>query len=160
MEVVMPNYKGHIAGGCIAYGIFLMSLRTLFLLKPTPLASFEWFLCTLAGALFPDIDTKSKGQKYFYWIIFGLLLMFFYKKQWHAFPIMSFILVFPMLSRHRGLFHTLWFIIAMPLGIWFFLYSMHIKMAQLLFFDVVFFIAGAISHVWLDVGLRRMLALR
>ena len=59
----MSNYRGHLIGACIVYSviIFVLSFHTKSFITLT-----EWLLCTLLGSLFPDIDTKSKGQKLFY----------------------------------------------------------------------------------------------
>jgi hypothetical protein len=68
----MANYKGHLIGGAVAYSIFLFVGR---LHNMSFYTVLEWLLFSLAGALFPDIDTKSKGQKLFYWF---LLFFFFF----------------------------------------------------------------------------------
>ncbi|MGC2310143.1 MAG: hypothetical protein WA432_00805 [Candidatus Babeliaceae bacterium] len=58
----MPSYKGHLLGGLVVYSIALLFMATTL----SWLTKGEWLLCTLFGALFPDIDIKSKGQKLFY----------------------------------------------------------------------------------------------
>ena len=74
----MPGYKGHLVGGAVAYGVTVYLLRSL---NPTAITLVEWFVCTLAGALFPDVDTKSKGQKYFYSVLWMVHLgLFFFEK--------------------------------------------------------------------------------
>jgi len=150
----MPGYKGHLVGGAIAYGI------TLIVMYPYCSSVFiaaQWLGCTLAGSLFPDIDIKSKGQKYFYWgiaLVFGILIAM---QQFKLLAACSICSVLPMLVNHRGLFHRVWFIIAVPFGCWVIISSYYPLYTQSLFFYAMFFTIGAFSHVWLDLGLRQML---
>lgn len=154
----MPNYKGHIAGGCIAYGI---TLYISFLLCPSvKLAqTIEWLACALAGALFPDIDIKSKGQKYFYRAIFVILIVLSLQARIDLFMVVSIGAIVPMLVRHRGLFHNLWFLMALIGSNWFFFSTQFPHLSERLFADMIFFLAGIISHLWLDKGLWRMIRL-
>jgi len=66
----MPGYKGHLVGGTVAYGLLFFGLVGVVVKQPSMLTAGEWLLFALAGSLFPDIDIKSKGQKYFYYVIF------------------------------------------------------------------------------------------
>ncbi len=150
----MPGYKKHLAGGTVAYAITLYALRYL---QPSMFTAAQWFLCSLAGSLFPDIDIKSKGQKLFYWLILMLLLVLLATKQFESIAILSIISVVPMLVKHRGLFHQLWFIIACPMVIAFFISLWLPLYTVLILWDALFFIVGAISHLWLDLGFKRMI---
>jgi membrane-bound metal-dependent hydrolase YbcI (DUF457 family) len=152
--MIMPNYKGHLAGGCVAYGIMLYALSNY---DPTPTVAIEWLGCTLAGSLFPDIDTKSKGQKLFYAVILLVLLTLVVKEQFLLFVCISMGSFLPMLVHHRGLFHRLWFILFMAYGLWLAADYYVPHYADTLFYDLVFFVTGAISHIWLDLGLRKMI---
>ncbi|MCX5922487.1 MAG: metal-dependent hydrolase [Candidatus Dependentiae bacterium] len=149
----MPGYKGHLVGGLIVGGLGLYVVQSL---QPTYMAMAEWVLCALAGALFPDIDIKSKGQKVFYrflLVLFGFLLI---KGHIQIFILMSVLAVVPMIVRHRGLFHKLWFVVGFPTIVALCITAYFPDYRSILFYDVSFFIAGAVSHLWLDVGLRRM----
>lgn len=152
----MPGYKGHLVGGTVAFGI------TLFLLRSYCSSMFtagRWLGCALAGSLFPDIDVKSKGQKYFYWVILLAVIVIIMQRRFEWLAMVSVLSVTPMLVKHRGIFHRLWFVIALPITFWLGTHFYSPVFAQGVFFDVLFFIAGAISHLWLDVGPRRMLRL-
>jgi hypothetical protein len=145
--VLMPNYRGHVFGGCVVYVAVLAILNSYCISGFTAL---EWFLCTFAGALFPDIDTKSRGQKYFYWLVLVTLLFLIYRERFDLLAIISVCVTLPLLSKHRGIFHHFWFVTLVPLGIWFFIRSFRPDLSDQLLFDTVFFIAGALSHLWLD----------
>ena len=68
----MPQYKSHLIGGLIFYGIilFIFSLG-----KVAWTTQIYWLSATLAGSLFPDIDIKSKGQHLFFKILLLLLIL-------------------------------------------------------------------------------------
>lgn len=150
----MPGYKGHLVGGALTYGAALYLMVGA--LPPHGVMA-EWLICTLAGALFPDIDVKSKGQKLFYWVVLAVLLLVLYKGRHEFFILISILATVPMLVKHRGLFHKLWFVIAFPLGVATALGFYFPAYSAALMIDVLFFIAGAVSHLWLDLGLKRML---
>lgn len=157
----MSSYKGHLGGGVLAFvGLYyLLSClhSTSSYAHPSFCKLVEWLTCTLLGALFPDIDIKSKGQKLFYWALFPLVVSLFICQRYTHLFVISSIALLPMMTRHRGLFHKLWFIMLITalfvilLTTWFPAYT------KTILFDTLFFIVGVISHLWLDLGLRRML---
>jgi membrane-bound metal-dependent hydrolase YbcI (DUF457 family) len=150
----MPGYKGHLVGGCVAFGITLYVLRSV---SPGCAVMGEWLLCTLAGSLFPDIDVKSRGQNYFYKFLLVILAFLLLQGSIQLFIVLSILAFIPMLVRHRGLFHQLWFIISFPLFVVMVLSAYFPQYGTILLFDVFFFIVGAISHLWLDLGMRKMM---
>lgn len=149
----MPNYKGHLMGGAIAYAL---GLYLLYAYCPSLLIAAEWFLCALAGALFPDVDVKSKGQKYFYWVMVALIVVVAKSKRYDLLVFVSLFSLLPMLVRHRGIFHQLWFIVAIALGTWSLCTLYAPSAGSRLCYDLIFFVVGAISHLWLDLGWRRI----
>jgi len=152
----MPNYKGHLVGGTIGFGliIFLCSLHV------APCATLvEWFTCVLAGSLFPDIDTKSKGQKIFYLLLCAAMLICALQKKFTLLGCFIVAGMLPLLSKHRGLFHNLWFIIATLIIIVIYMTSLYPSAYKRIVYDAGFFLFGVMSHLYLDVGMRRMLRL-
>lgn len=150
----MPNYKGHLAGGAIAYGLTAGLLLSV--CHPSFFTTIEWLLFALAGALFPDIDIKSKGQKLFYWVLLGMYIFLIARNHFEIIALLSVISIVPMLVKHRGVFHRLWFIVLIP-TMTAFCISLYVpSYAIIIFFDTIFFITGAISHLWLDMGFKRM----
>lgn len=150
----MPNYKGHIVGGTLAFALLLYVLRNY---NPSALTILEWYLFTIIGALFPDIDIKSKGQKLFYQIVFLVIIFLLVKQHVQAVAFISFIALSPLLVRHRGITHSLWFIALLScVGILFALIHLP-AYVSIIGFDTLFFFAGAVSHLWLDLGFWRML---
>ena len=151
----MPNYKSHLSGGSIAFAITLLFVVPHF--NPSPLTLAEWLLFALAGSLFPDIDIKIKGQRYFYWLLFPLFILLAATKRFITLAILSILALLPMISKHRGLFHRTWFIVGAPFAAWYVATLYFPALSNALYFDVLFFVIGALSHIWLDVGLKKML---
>ena len=148
----MSGYKGHIAGGIISYVLLMPLILTYH--TPSPLINVSWLLAAIAGSLFPDIDIKSKGQKLFYWCIAIIIAFLIAHQEMIAVGWISLASMLPILVRHRGLFHALWFIIACPCAVaW--VIACYIPVYTIIVFShTCFFIAGAVSHLYLDFGLR------
>ena len=143
----MPNYKGHLIGGVATFTLFFLLLHSF---CSSLLTAAGWLVFTLAGSLFPDIDIKSKGQKYFYRLV---LLLFIILIIGHKFELMccfSFIAITPMLARHRGIFHRVWFLVIVSFSAWMVMSCVMPHFTDQLFFNSLFFLAGALSHVLLD----------
>lgn len=153
----MPSYKGHLSGGFFIYLLVLYVILNHYSI--TMATGLEWLLFTLAGSLFPDIDVKSKGQKLFYTIALFLSVLLLVFEHFQALIILGFLCLVPILVRHRGIFHRLWFVILVPTLIAIFLCSYMPHCNRIILFDTFFFIVGAVSHLWLDLGLKRMFRL-
>ena len=104
----MSNYKGHVAGGVVAFAMLVAFINTS---TCSWMRLAEWFVFALGGALFPDIDIKSKGQKIFYRLL--LIAMLFLLLQQRIIPVLFLGVtgVLPMVVKHRGIFHHPWFIV-------------------------------------------------
>ncbi|MBI2345141.1 metal-dependent hydrolase [Candidatus Dependentiae bacterium] len=143
----MPSYRVHLVGGFVTY------LGILQLFKNIPFSGFtilQGLIFCLLGALFPDIDVKSKGQKIFYSMLLVLLLWLLYKKMYCLFAVMSLLGIIPILVRHRGIFHHIWFLFSMVV-----IFTLVIKnwcgsFENMMLYNCWFFFAGTISHVFLD----------
>ncbi len=156
----MPGYRKHLVGGAAAFGLTYAVLLLTKQAAPSMLTAGQWLCCALAGSLFPDIDVKSKGQNYFYWLIALLLIYFAYQRQLVPLAGLALAATIPMLVRHRGIFHNLWFIIGLAgVGV---LLTMNYapRYTHMIAFDLLFFVVGAASHLWLDIGFARMIRVR
>jgi membrane-bound metal-dependent hydrolase YbcI (DUF457 family) len=63
----------------------------------------------------------------------------------------------PMIVRHRGIFHRLWFVISFPVVLALFLVTFYPLYQSTIMYNSLFFMIGAISHLWLDLGFKRMI---
>jgi hypothetical protein len=150
----MPGYKGHLVGGAVMFSITVFALRSLHPSVPTLM---EWCTCTMLGSLFPDIDTKSKGQRLFYLALCITLIVLAIQRNFKLVTALGIIGLLPVLVHHRGLFHRLWFVVSVPMLVAWFGSTCMPHCTRSFFFDALFFSLGAISHLWLDLGCRRML---
>jgi membrane-bound metal-dependent hydrolase YbcI (DUF457 family) len=72
---------------------------------------------SLLGALFPDTDTDSKGQNFFYTCLAILDLALMIKGHYRWAAIVGFCAMLPAVGHHRGWTHTWWAMILIPLPI-------------------------------------------
>lgn len=148
----MANYKGHLVGGAVTYGILFCLIPTV----PTMTRAAQWLAWCLAGSLFPDVDTKSKGHNLFYLAMLPLLLFLIAQSRYQLAALLAVASLLPLVAQHRGLFHRFWFllIIAGALVLVVPIYTgIPTKTIRI---DLLFFLAGALSHLWLDLGIRKM----
>ncbi|MFA6066145.1 MAG: metal-dependent hydrolase [Candidatus Babeliaceae bacterium] len=150
----MPSYKGHLLGSFCAYTITIFIFSLCYL----PLSYHaEWLLCTILGGLFPDIDIKSKGQKIFYRILFVMVCFVIAQKKFYILALLALFSCVPLMVKHRGLTHNITFVVAVlgSIIIGTALFSPHLVDAVIK--DAFFFLVGAISHIWLDFGFKKMM---
>lgn len=143
----MPSYRVHLVGGFLTYAAILQCLKSADLSIYT---IFQGLIFCLLGSLFPDIDVKSKGQKVFYSMLLMLLIYLFICQKYCMFMVMSFLGVIPLLVRHRGIFHHLWFLLALALAATWCVKTWCGFYEQVMMTNCWFFFAGSVSHVVLD----------
>jgi len=151
----MPNYKGHLLGGLAIFIATILLVYTRYSISF--FTGLEWGLCTLLGSLFPDIDTKSKGQKLFYRVLFIFLIFLIFQNKFQLAVFMCLAGFIPLLVNHRGLCHNILFILAIPTLFSGYVYLFLPKYTLLILGSMIFFTLGAISHLCLDKGPIRML---
>ena len=152
----MPNYKKHLAFGFLLYliSIYLMSILNKSI--SFNLANYiEWLCCILFGSLFPDIDTKSKIKKKLYIFLLLLNLILIFLGEFTTVAILSVFSLVPLTVHHRALFHKPIFILGLGLSL-----IIYIKLYQPYFYintiyNILFFILGAFSHIYLDMGKKQ-----
>ena len=154
----MPGYKTHLLAGAVLAAALIYLLASFTSLAPImPSTSLEWLCCTLFGSLFPDIDIKSKIQiKLTSLLILVLTVLIIFKKYKLAL-ILTLISLFPVLAKHRTIFHSPVFIcfLASLVAISTAIYQPVLLTRVIL--DLLFFIIGAFSHIYLDMGLKRFI---
>jgi len=148
----MPGYRKHLTVGFCVYVMGIWALR-MSGHQHSIATGVEWLLCCLAGSLFPDIDVKSKGQYYFYGILLLVLIALTACKSYVMVACLSITSYVPLLVRHRGVFHNPLFITTLSAVMWCIACTNCPRYAHVLSLDIVFFVAGALSHIWLDIGL-------
>ncbi|WP_285904952.1 metal-dependent hydrolase [Pseudodesulfovibrio pelocollis] len=151
----MPGYKGHLAGGLFfaVMGLVGVSLLGWLTLDPITAAGLTGFC--LMGALFPDVDTDSKGQNLYYMVLavvdLGLILREHYV--WAAW--LGLLAMFPAMGSHRGWTHSWWAMLVVPLPILLIpAFVVGIEAARGFVPFYAAFCAGYFSHLLLDGEFR------
>lgn len=146
----MPGYKTHAVVGGLTFIFSFCLLQKLFLFSCSSLTALSYFLATILGSLFPDVDTKSKGQMIFYQCVLFYLLFLMWFKKVTLFMIITCIMMIPLLVPHRGVFHRISFLffLALLLSILSSVYTMYKTVDNIL--HIWFFFIGAVSHVIID----------
>ena len=113
----MPDYRGHLAGG-LFFGIMgVVGAVLLGWMAFDPLTAAGLIGFCLLGALFPDVDTNSKGQNLYYavFVVIDLALIIRGLYAWAAwFGLFS---MLPAVGSHRGWTHTWWAMLLVPVPI-------------------------------------------
>lgn len=143
----MPSYRVHLVASLI---IYLGVIHCCSLVSFTASSLVQGLLFCLFGSLFPDVDIKSRGQQIFYLLLVVILAALLWFKQHCLFVVMSFVGIVPILVRHRGIFHHVWFLTIMTIFCSF-LISVWCGVHQTIMTqNIWFFFIGSLSHVFLD----------
>jgi membrane-bound metal-dependent hydrolase YbcI (DUF457 family) len=154
----MANWRGHTVGGAILGAAYIAALQA----APHNIAehnkglldNYEMLvglmvICVLF-ALWPDIDTNSKGQDIFFAIAFIADILLIYNGRIEAAAYLGLIAMTPILSKHRGWTHTKWamLLVPAPLIIVPYLYRPSVLQPALLLYGAA--VVGYFSHLLLD----------
>jgi hypothetical protein len=147
----MPGYKGHVSGGlvagCLAVGALVIAGR----FTCTPLYLAGWIGFCLLGALFPDVDTDSKGQNLFYGVLIVVEGALIYRHQYRWGAWLGLCSMLPALGHHRGWTHTWWAMLLVGLPILFVpgIFFDGVDLGTFLPFYIAFTM-GYFSHLLMD----------
>jgi hypothetical protein len=152
----MPSYKVHIIGGVATFGALYTLSTYLPFLHPTSIPNFVALLgISMLGAIFPDIDTKSRMQR-IYWLslilFIPLALLTAHKRLFWELVAISITLLF---ITHRRLTHRAWFLVAISALFSGILYFQHRFENQLIISGCIYFVSGGLSHLLLDFGISK-----
>ena len=152
----MPNYKNHLLGGSLVYAAITYVTTNLHMMPIDSSLQIQTLAACLVGSLFPDIDTKSKIQKYLYFIILVSIIYLMLTGLEYQAALLAAMSMLPLIVSHRGLFHRMWFII-MCIGLSNFLcYNNPSCWFKNYTCISIFFLIGVISHIWLDMGWKKL----
>jgi hypothetical protein len=149
----MPGYRGHLVGGAIAFALLCIATRPPF----SFIGQCELLLLTCLGALFPDIDTKSRGQRYFYSLLGILFAILFFHRQFIVISLLALAGIVPLIVAHRGPFHNPKIICSIIVICIFGISGTFSIRLQHLWWQGLSFFIGALSHLLLDYGIKRFI---
>jgi membrane-bound metal-dependent hydrolase YbcI (DUF457 family) len=119
----MAGYRGHIAGaivfflGYLGLLVYLYSMNAAYQQFSTlellgyPVAMFA---LAIMFALWPDVDTNSKGQDVFYAIFLVADLFLIATRNFEEAAYLGLFALLPVVSRHRGWTHSWWAMLLIP----------------------------------------------
>ncbi len=154
----MANYRGHIVGGLAAGAVYAT------LLAKVPIERFaesaglleDWqplaalFVLSMLFALFPDVDTNSKGQDIFIGLAFTVDVLLIVGGSYQAAAYLGLIAMLPIITHHRGWTHSKFAMILVPLPLLLIPYTHNDKVLPI---SIVLYgaaVAGYFSHLLLD----------
>lgn len=147
----MPGYQGHLTGGLFfaIMGLIGSVLLGWLVFDPLVFAALVGFC--LLGALFPDVDTNSKGQNLYYLIFAAVDLGLILHQQYVWAAWLGFFAMLPAIGTHRGWTHTWWAMLLVPIPILVLPYL--VMGGTSVYHFVPFYVAfagGYFSHLLLD----------
>ena len=154
----MAGYKGHIAGGVALGAAYTGALAFVPYERFVEMAGVlhNWqafaavFVIAILFALFPDIDTNSKGQDVFYGLAFAMDILLLWSGNIQAAAYLGLIAMLPIVGKHRGWTHSklAMVLVPLPIAVLPYLYNHKILAASLLFYGAA--VVGYFSHLLLD----------
>jgi membrane-bound metal-dependent hydrolase YbcI (DUF457 family) len=154
----MANYKGHIVGGVLCNTAYITAAKAApgdVLAKTNGILS-NWqftlglYVIAILFALWPDVDTNSKGQNIFYGLAFVIDVMLVVSGRLEAAAYLGLLAMTPIIGRHRGWTHSKWAMILVPLPL---AVIPYLNKSQLLPTMVLVYgaaVAGYFSHLLFD----------
>ena len=154
----MANYKGHVIGG-VALGAAYVAAMSYVPIEHLAEASgllHDWqalaaiFVISVLFALFPDIDTNSKGQNIFFGLALAMDVLLIASGNIQAAAYLGLIAMLPVVGKHRGWTHSKLAMLLVPLPIVVvpYLYNDNILPISLIYYGAA--VAGYFSHLLLD----------
>ncbi len=154
----MANYRGHLVGGFVGAVIYTAAMLFVPVEQLAEYAHLlnDWqaltaiFVLAMLFGLFPDVDTNSKAQDIFYWIVFPLDALLIWNGYLQAAAYLGFIAMLPIIAHHRGWTHRKWaaFIVPLPIVLIPYLYDEKMLGISLVYYGAA--VIGYLSHLLLD----------
>jgi uncharacterized integral membrane protein len=154
----VSGYKGHIAGGIVANGVYLLGVKSLpgEMLERWDISLQDWqlivglFVIAVLFALFPDVDTNSVGQNIFFGIAFIAMIILIVAGKFEPAAYLGLLAMMPVIGKHRGWTHhkLAMFLVPAPILIIPYLHNQHVWTLGLLIYGAA--VAGYFSHLLLD----------
>jgi len=154
----MANWKGHVIGGVALGGAYAAAVSF------TPIEHFaeaagllyDWqalaavLVLSVLFALFPDIDTNSKGQNIFFGFALLIDILLIWSGNIQAAAYLGLVAMLPVVGKHRGWTHSKPAMLLVPLPIVAvpYLHNDNILPISLIYYGAA--VAGYFSHLLLD----------
>lgn len=164
----MAGYKGHITGGVAAAAVFTAAIQ---FFPGDQLVSFrqvltDWqavaalFVISQLFALWPDVDTNSKGQDIYIGIAFISDVCLILSGKIEAAAYLGLISMTPIIGKHRGWTHSTLAAVLVPLPILLIPWAYRAELFQPALLCYGAAVAGYFSHLLLDGLIIRGIGVR
>ena len=110
----MPGYKAHVAGAVVFTAGALAGCFWLGVYRPRPEVMALMATLAVLGALFPDVDTNSKGRHLYYGVALVADVVLILKEQFRTAALLGVCALLPAIGNHRGWTHAWWAALAIP----------------------------------------------
>lgn len=154
----MANWKGHVGGGIVLGGAFAAALSFLPVERYAEAAGVlhDWqamaaiLVLSILFALFPDVDTNSKGQNIFFGLALGVDVLLIWSGNIQAAAYLGLVAMLPIVGKHRGWTHSKWamFLVPLPILVVPYLYNEEMLRVGIVYYGAA--VAGYFSHLLLD----------
>ena len=145
----MAGGRGHIWGGFFFVIIFIYTISNYFY-NPSLLEIILYIALACMFSVWPDIDIKSYGQKFFYIIFFLADLFFIITEEYKIAAYFGLIIILPILAKHRGWTHTIPAMVLIPSPLLFYpiITQGNLDISGIYFYAAA--VTGYFSHLVLD----------
>tara|TARA_B110000467_G_scaffold67058_1_gene61112 strand:- start:5945 stop:6403 length:459 start_codon:yes stop_codon:yes gene_type:complete len=149
----MSGGKGHLFGGFIFMLIFLHTI-THYFFRPDFLDLVLYMAIGLMFSVWPDVDIKSIGQKFFYTVFFLVDIFLIYHEEYKIGSYFGLIIILPILAKHRGWTHSIpaMFLVPAPIILYPIYMSKSFDFSGAPFYACA--VTGYFSHLVLDRKIR------
>jgi membrane-bound metal-dependent hydrolase YbcI (DUF457 family) len=154
----MANYKGHIGGGLVAGAAYTGAIVYVPIERLAETAGLlhDWqaiaaiIVLAVLFALFPDVDTNSKGQDIFIGLAFATDVLLIASGNIEAAAYLGLVAMLPVLGHHRGWTHSKIAMVLVPLPLLLvpYLYNNQILPISTVYYGAA--VTGYFSHLLLD----------
>ena len=154
----MARFAGHIIGGFAVVAVYTaaVSFAPVEQFAEAAKLLYDWqallavFIIGLLFAIFPDVDTNSKAQDFFYGIIFILDVLLIFAGSMQAAAYLGLVALLPIISHHRGWTHSPWaaFLLPLPILVVPYLYNSSLLLVSAIFYGAA--LSGYLSHLLFD----------
>jgi membrane-bound metal-dependent hydrolase YbcI (DUF457 family) len=154
----MANWKGHVTGGIVLGGAFAAALSYVPVERFAEAAGVlhDWqaiaavLVLSVLFALFPDVDTNSKGQNIFYGLAFAIDVLLIWSGNIQAAAYLGLLALLPIVGKHRGWTHSklAMFLVPLPIILVPYLYNEEMLRISLIYYGAA--VVGYFSHLLLD----------
>tara|TARA_B100001250_G_scaffold409020_1_gene432505 strand:- start:1495 stop:2016 length:522 start_codon:yes stop_codon:yes gene_type:complete len=100
------NFRGHMmSGGVVGIGVVVGAVKSQYIAANDYLTFITLWITTLFFSLFPDLDAASVPQRWFFRLVFLILLVLGWYERYDMATLIALLALLPLLDHHRGWTH-------------------------------------------------------